>query len=167
LIAVTALVAALGSLALATAQPAAAKTPCWKQVINDWEGNERIDGTYAQHCYREAIAHVPLDLRAYSSIVDDITAASRQVLRTTQSVHRGGSTNPPASPPAARKSAAARKADQPNRGLFKVAFDKLGPRNADSVPLPLLILGGLALILVAAGAAGLISRRLRSRRVAP
>lgn len=157
------LAAALGALALSVAQPAAASTPCWKQVINDWVDNGRIEGSYAQHCYREAIPHVPADLATYSSIIDDINAASRRALRTPQ-VH--GSSGGSASTPAERKRAAARKASQPDQGLFKVAFNKLGPRNADSVPLPLLILGGLALLLIAAGAAGLLSRRLRSRRLA-
>ena len=44
--AVAVLVAALAALALGVAaQPAAAKTPCWKQVIDDWhDHNGRITG---------------------------------------------------------------------------------------------------------------------------
>jgi len=142
------------------APPAAAKTPCWQQVINDWVADERIDGHYAQHCYREAIAHVPEDLRDYSNIVADITAASREVVRTPQA---RGAAPPPAASPRAKTSA--RKAAEPDRGLFKVAFDKIGPRNADSVPIPLLILAGLALLMIAGGAVGLITHRLRERRI--
>ena len=41
------------------------------------------------------------------------------------------------------------------------AVDTAGP---SSVPLPLLILGGLALLLLAAGAVGYLSRRAQSRR---
>ena len=59
----------------------------------------------------------------------------------------------------------AQKANEPRPALFKEAFNKIGPRNADSVPLPLLILGGLSVLLIAAGAGGLVSRRLRTRRV--
>ncbi|HEX9350175.1 MAG TPA: hypothetical protein VF877_02760 [Gaiellaceae bacterium] len=59
----------------------------------------------------------------------------------------------------------AAKAD-PHRKLFTEAFNKVGPRNADSIPLPLIILAGLALILITAGGAGLVSRRLRARKVA-
>ncbi len=40
----------------------------------------------------------------------------------------------------------------------------VGSDNASSIPVPLLILGGLALLLVAAGAAGLIAKRVQSRR---
>jgi hypothetical protein len=144
-------------LALATASPAVAQTPCWRTIINDWADNDQIDGVYPQHCYREAIAHVPEDLKAYSSIVDDISSARQQAARAparTLAVNKSAKNS-------ARRSA---KAD-PNRGLFKVAFDKLGPRNADSVPLPLLILAGLALMLIAAGAAGLVTRRVQSRKV--
>jgi hypothetical protein len=96
---------------------------------------------YALHCYNDAIAHVPEDLRVYSSIVDDIAAARLQRVRVP-SAHNGVSQN--------------QKTSSPNQALFKEAFNKIGPRNADSVPLPLLILG--------AGGAGLISRRLRTRR---
>ena len=58
--------------------------------------------------------------------------------------------------------AQAERRHDPDAGLFTQGFDKLGPNNADSMPLPLLILGGLALLLVAAGAAGLVTRRFRA-----
>ena len=149
------------------APPAAAKTPCWRQVINDWVDNEQIDDTYPLHCYGDAIKHIPLDLRQYSSIVEDIQAARQQLVRSREKVrvtssvkprNTGGASNPLRNPRAA-------KAAEPRRGLFSATFDKVGPRNADSVPLPLLILAGLALLLIAAGAAGLVARRLRARKV--
>ena len=154
----------LAAVALASAHPAqAAKPACWKQVISDWIDNERIDKVYPLHCYNEAIAHVPEDLRVYSSIVSDISAARQHVLRTPRlrqmAAHeqRSGKTQ---TPPVTN-------ASQPSQALFKEAFNKIGPRNADSVPLPLLILGGLSLMMIAAGAAGLVSRRLRTRRAGP
>ena len=39
--------------------------------------------------------------------------------------------------------------------------------SADSVPIPLLVLAGLALLLVAAGSAGYAIRRYQARRVPP
>ena len=125
-------------------------------MINDWADNDRIDGAYPQHCYRDAIAHVPEDLKAYSSIVDDISSARQQAAR--------GPSRRLAINKDSKDAARSAKADPP-RGLFKVAFDKLGPRNADSVPLPLIILAGLAMLLIAAGGAGLVSRRLRARKL--
>ena len=167
------LVAALAVLALGVAaQPAAAKTPCWKQVIDDWhDHNGRITQTYALHCYREAIAHVPEDLRVYTGIVEDIQSARQQASRVTRSLTAvnpnakqngtGSGSGTSSETDAAKK----RAASEPHRAVFKQAFDKLGSRNADTVPLPLLILAGLSLMLIAAGGAGLVSRRLRSRKV--
>jgi hypothetical protein len=152
------LVAALASLALGVAaRPAAAKTPCWRQVIDDWVDNDRIDATYPLHCYHEAIAHVPEDLRVYSGIVDDITSARQQVIRNGN-VRGLSGVKPPSN-------STKRTAGTPAHGLYNQALDKLGSRNVDTVPLPLLILAGLSLLLIAAGAAGLVSRRLRARKV--
>src|SRR5213080_2983181 len=74
---------------------AAASTPCWKKVLNDWS-NGRTIGSYPLHCYRDAIRHLPEDLRDYSSASDDITAAmqaqiAKRGTRSPQSV--GGSSS--------------------------------------------------------------------------
>ena len=45
------------------------------------------------------------------------------------------------------------------KGVAK-ALDDLNPGDADSFPLPLLILGALAILLVAAGIVGMIWRRM-------
>lgn len=150
------LVAVLGALALAFgAPPAAAKSPCWRQIQDEWVDTGRISPTYPLHCYREAIAHVPEDLLQYSSFEEDALAArqlaSRRDDRTTQSRKSGQG-----------QSEAAER--DPDRALFTKGFDKLGPDNADSMPLPLLILAGLSLALITAGAAGLVAKRLRGRR---
>ena len=55
-------------------------------MINDWVKNDRVPATYPLHCYREAIAHVPNDLRQYSSIEEDILAARQQAARAQQSL---------------------------------------------------------------------------------
>jgi hypothetical protein len=148
------LVAALAALALGVAAPpAAAQTPCGRQIIEDWVADNQIDQKYPLHCYHEALAAVPEDLSVYTGIDDDIIAARKQAarnVRTTQS----------ANPPPASSS----KAGTPDRALFARGFDKLGARNVDTVPLPLLILAALSLLLVAAGAAGLVARRMRSTR---
>ena len=90
------LVAALSALALgAAAPPAAAKTPCSRQIIEQWVDFHRIDSTYALHCYREAIAAVPEDLRVYTGIVEDIQRARQQASRVTRSLT---AVNPSANP---------------------------------------------------------------------
>ena len=167
------LVAALAVLALGVAaEPAVAKTPCWKQVIDDWhDHNGRITGTYELHCYREAIAHVPEDLRVYTGIVEDIQSARQQASRVTRSLavvkpsSNQNGTGSGSGTSSETETAKKQAASEPHRAVFKQAFDKLGSRDADTVPLPLLILAALSLLLIAAGGAGLVTRRVRSRKV--
>jgi hypothetical protein len=150
------LVAAFGVLALSVgAATASAKTPCWRQIQNEWVNNQRIATTYPLHCYREAIAHVPEDLRQYSSIEEDILAARQLAARLGRTLQ--GRQSPQPSSTGAQ--------NDPDQTLFTKGFDKLGPDNADSIPLPLLILAGLSLLLIAAGAAGLVTRHFRARKV--
>jgi hypothetical protein len=150
------LVAAFGVLALSVgAAAASAKTPCWRQIQNEWVNKQRIATTYPLHCYREAIAHVPEDLRQYSSIEEDILAARQLAARLGRTLQ--GRQSPQPSSRGAQ--------NDPDQTLFTKGFDKLGPDNADSIPLPLLILAGLSLLLIAAGAAGLVTRRVRARKV--
>jgi hypothetical protein len=184
-VAKTFLVAALLAVALlaAAARPAAAATPCWKALLNDWYDG-RIDQTYASHCYTEAIHHLPSDVQTYSSAREDILRAlqsaksrARKLGKTvgpntligpaSRSGGGGGTTttggggsggsggNGPAGTDANR-----------HKGLSKVA-DKLNPGSASSLPVPLLVLGGLALLLVAAGGAGLAFKRFQTRRPGP
>ncbi|MEK6274658.1 MAG: hypothetical protein AABM30_04900 [Actinomycetota bacterium] len=146
------LVAALAALALGAATPqAAAKPSCGRQIIDDWVDDNRIDGTYPLHCYGEATAAVPEDLAVYTGILEDIASARQRASRL-----RRLTVNP---------TPTTRTASTPSRGVFKQALDKLGSRNVDTVPLPLLILAALSLLLIGAGAAGLVSRRLRARKV--
>ena len=144
-------------------------------MINDWVDNGLIDRTYPLHCYNEAVGHVNEDLRAYSDIVRDIMNARQARLRAqnpnlrtlqshdSSSTQGGGNAqdNNPNDP-----GTGSTAAKQPDPSLFEAGFNKLGPENSDSLPLPLLILAGLALLLIAAGAAGIVSRRLRARKTA-
>ena len=149
-------------------QPAAAKTPCWKKVVQDWYDNNRIDRVYPPHCYSEALKRLPNDVRTYSSFEEDVKNARQEAVRV-RALHTGrpggGSPRSAQSAGGTSPKSAGKAAAKPDRNLFKAAFDKLSPRNADSVPLPLLILAGLALLLFAAGASGLVARRLKARRL--
>jgi hypothetical protein len=146
--------ALLAATLVAGVAPAAAETPCWKKVVQDWYADGRIDGAYSAACLSEARRRIPEDLLVYSSF-DDQARQARQESGRRLAAAGSGSTARPRGP---------QVADEPSRGLFKVALDKTSPRNADSVPLPLLILGGMAMLLIAAGAAGLVARRVRARR---
>ncbi len=152
---------------------AAAKAPCWKVLINDWYDG-RIDKTYDPQCYRDAIKHLPPDVEVYSNAKDDLKRALQNVLAgkpPNQGVGGGGSSSGTGKPTKTATSANPGKggADTIGRdttagGPANNAIRGLGPKNADSVPIPLLVLGGLALLLVAAGGAGLIAKRLQTRR---
>lgn len=150
------------------AKPAAAKTPCWKQVVQDWFEDSTIDRTYPRHCYSDALNNVPNDVKDYSSFEEDIRSALQRVsrARTLANTGSGGSTQP--EKPTRRPGSANEVVQaEPEPEYFKQAFDKLGPREADSMPVPLMIMAGLALLLVAAGAAGLVTRHFRARRAGP
>jgi hypothetical protein len=134
---------------------AAAKTPCWEQVLNDWS-NGRAIGSYPLHCYREAIRNLPEDLRDYSSAADDILAALQSQIshRDTRQLQAHGRADSSVSA-------------HPSRSAYRRAIDNLGTSNADSLPMPLLVLASLggALLLAAAGMSA--TKRIRGRRGPP
>jgi hypothetical protein len=160
----------LGSIALGAASAAGAATPCWRQVVNDWYRNNRVDGTYPIHCYSEAIANLPEDVKGYSNAPDDIRKAMLLAIRGDSS---GGGNGPgdggtaPTGFGGVGTGFQAAPATDKNKGFLGNFFDTFGPKNASSIPLPLIILAAVALLLLAAGAASFIARRIQSRRIEP
>jgi len=141
----TLLPAALAVAALAVAAgPAAAATPCWTTLVNDWYDG-RIDRVYEVKCYREALKHLPTDVETYSSAREDIDRALAAVIAGGKGPGDSG-----------RK---------PGGGPVGGALDDIGPKDADSVPIPLIVLAGIAVLLLALGSAGLVTRRLQARRI--
>jgi len=69
---------------LAIASTGSAAVACRDRVIADWSDNGRVDKTYPLACYRDAVTHLPEDLRTYSSAPDDI----RQALTEQRSLER-------------------------------------------------------------------------------
>ena len=142
---------------------AAAGTPCWKKVLNDWS-NGRAIKVYPLHCYRDAIRNLPEDLRDYSSAADDIQAAlqaqiAKRTGRQLQSNGGGNSTS-------ARKGGknAESLSGGPPRSAYRQAIDHLGTSNADSLPIPLLVLASLGGFLLALAAAMTTAKRVRALR---
>jgi hypothetical protein len=138
------------------------KMACWKKLLNDWYPDARIDGNYPVSCYRQAIAYLPEDLKEYGEARNDITRALLSFLAG------GGKGGPPIGPnsiiPGAGRSLQGHKKDE---GFFARLANKLGPGNATSIPLPLLILAGLGLLLIAAAGASFAARRIQARRLRP
>jgi hypothetical protein len=166
-----ALLALLAGLMAATASPAAAATPCWKRVINQWLNNQPINTHYKPQCYQQALKHVPEDLRDYSDITDAISIALQNALRGDKSGGASGGGGTQSSGGTSSNGNGTSNADSkprrlqsvPDRSYYRRAIDNLGTTSADSLPIPLLVLAGLgtALLLSAAGLAA--HKRLKAR----
>jgi hypothetical protein len=166
--------------AVVHASPAVAATPCWKALLNDWYDG-RIDHTYAVHCYQEALHHLPADVQTYSSAHDDILRALQSAIAKEKKAGETVQPNSPVAPQTATTTTTGTTEQssttttttvavvvgrKPDKGLGGVA-EQLNPSSSTSLPLPLLVLGGLAILLVAAGAAGLAAKRIQARKQAP
>ncbi len=173
---------ALALLALVAVGPATAAESCGKKVVDDWYADGRVDGTYPPHCYDDAIEILPRDIKEYSSAPDDIERALQNRLNdkpappATTDPSPGGGETPTPTPPVTSPPTSTiddegddeSPGDSPPSGTNG---PEVGPpldtADADAVPIPLLVLGGLALLLVAAGSAGYLTRRLQARRMPP
>ncbi|HEY6055375.1 MAG TPA: hypothetical protein VIU86_15700 [Gaiellaceae bacterium] len=177
-----ALLASLGLLVLTAASvPAASATtsaakaaPCWKKLITDWYDG-RIDHSYPVHCYRDALKHLPQDVRTYSDAYDVISRALASATRGKKHVDQNALIPPPGPNDGGKGgggsgqsggggSAGTGSSGGGDSGFLNQAVGKLGSNRADTVPVPLLVLAGLAVLLVAAGGAGLLARRVQTRR---
>jgi hypothetical protein len=166
-------VALIGVFAFSMPATAMAAKPCWKQIVDDWYDNERIDGSYSQKCYAQAEKNIPQDLRDYSDLPAEIARARQRELRGQQSdpgrSDRVVQNVKKAGPVDARndnddENGGGTTSSPSTGGPIGDFLDAAGPSSADSPPIPLLVLAGLALLLVAAGAAGVLTRRLQARR---
>jgi hypothetical protein len=162
------MLAAFVSVLVATA-PASAAPSCGRQVIDDWYDDGRVDGTYALHCYDDAIEILPRDVRDYSSAKEDIERALQAKLRNQPAPAATTDPSPDDDPGTTTSTTPTSPGDDDppaNDGGETTATPPVG-ESASSVPVPLLILAGLAILLVAGGSAGYVIRRIQSRRLPP
>ena len=136
LVTTLALCSTLGSLAAATAS--AAGSGCGRAVLADWMDG-RIEGSYAPHCYGDAIDALPEDVRAYTTAEGDIARALQARMRAVRPEPRSAAPAP---------------------------VDDGGATAATSLPLPLLAAAALTVLLGVAGLAAVVGRRLRRIRLA-
>jgi hypothetical protein len=162
--------AAVAALSAPSTAEAAQAKPCWKRLIDDWVDNGRFDHFYSANCIAEARQHLPEDIRAYSDIEEKMDAMRQEAVRRVQSVSppTSGQSDPPSQPPVRSQTGepvpqATPGHDPRDPGPIVQALNK-DTTNADSIPLPLILLAGLALLLMAAGASGIIHRKLQARR---
>lgn len=179
--------------AATTAPMGATGKKCWSDLIKDWYDG-RIDRTYPVHCYRDALKHLPTDVRSYSDAYDVISRALADVTRSKKRVtantpvpppgdsgsppssggtDSGGSSSGPKTPPPAGGTGTGPAPPGPSPRGGTAAGGPIGgvlntgDQGASGVPIPLIVLGAVAFLLVAAGAAGLVTRRLQARRGRP
>ena len=157
----------------ATSVPAvSAAVPCRDRIYNDWYPDGKIKTTYPIACYRDAIKHVRSDARTYSSLVDDIRSAMQGALARLNGhtvpaeIGKGG--HAPPTPSSALHSSKSQKpphdpsSSQPVSNTLPTSTVAIGKTDGGGgIPVPLLVLGGLALLLAAVGAAGVVARRRR------
>jgi hypothetical protein len=159
LIVLVAAVASAGAVGVGTAQA----STCSKALIRDWYVDGRVDKTYPVHCYREALKDIPEDQIIYGTLRDDLTRALQSVIRRHDGDVGPNTPVPGAGGPGGNGTGGGGRHDE---GFFHWLARAVGPNTADSVPIPLLVLGGLAIALVAAAGISFFARRLQARRAA-
>jgi hypothetical protein len=162
------------ALALLTAGPASAATPCWKVVVSDWFADGRIDNTYPLHCYGDALRNLPEDVRAYADASDEISRALQDAIRHDRAdLNQREATAAPGhhdrggGPTAFGGGGGGGGGGEPPKGFLSRWIDWAGPKNAGSIPLPLLVLAGIAVLLLGAATASFVTGRIQARRVVP
>jgi hypothetical protein len=149
-------------LAVALPGPATAATsPCRNKIFNDWYPDGKIASTYPVACYRDALQNMPPDAKIYSSLGDDVRAAMRAAMRRAQGL------SAPLQVGHGPKAPGARNLKSSLVSVHNTAHDPASTgvvATATGAPLPILVLGGIALALVAAGAIGVGVRHARGRR---
>jgi hypothetical protein len=140
---IAALVAALLCALVAATSASAASPPCADAILAEWLETNEVESVYPLDCYQAAIDAIPQDLEDYTNAADVIArafqrAAGRRLERTPQ-----GPVEPPSEPAAA---------------------PAVDTSSTTSIPIPLLVLGGMSLALLVSGGVGYVSRRRRDGR---
>jgi cobalamin biosynthesis Mg chelatase CobN len=176
----------LALVATAVLLPGTAKAsvPCRDRIYNDWYKDGKIASTYPLACYRDAIKHVPRDADIYSSLKDDIRSAlqlaeeraqgkrvptsvghglptqSSSDVKDASVVKRSPAKSSTSKTPKTRTPTHTVPASRPTTTLASAA-PASATNSSSGLPVPILILGGLALVLAATGAIGAGVRHFR------
>jgi hypothetical protein len=156
------LLTALAALAVALPASAHAAVPCRDRIYNEWYATGKISTTYPLSCYHDALKNIPSDAQVYSNLSGDIKAALQAAIERLK--------NPSRVPPTVGhglslpgtfglKGAHATKRDGLAAGTVAAPASS-GPAG---LPTPILILGGIALALAAAGLFGTGWRYVKRR----
>ena len=171
-----------GALSLSATAFAAS---CGKQVVNDWYDNGRVDRIYPLSCYREAIRILPTDVIDYSNAKEEIGRALAYAKQGKDDP--GGKPGVAATTPTTPDTAPEQTAPDPTTpepttpteptpsgtspdpvttdvDTVVDAGGEVDTSGPSSVPIPLIVLAGLAILLLAAGSAGYLARRANDRK---
>jgi hypothetical protein len=158
----------LGSLLVVSlpGPASAAGVPCREKISQDWLVDGKIASTYPLSCYRDALKHMNADASIYSSLGDDIRAAMRAATRRTQGLSSPAQVGKGFKPLSNVKASIVVNPTAPHDPTSSnaVATPAAAGTGSGGAPLPLLVLGGVALALVAAGAIGAGVRHARGPR---
>ena len=155
---------------------------CGRQIIDDWFKDGRVDKIYALHCYEDAIEQLPNDVRTYSDAPQANQARAAAGAREGRAGRHVADGDDPGRDDADRGDPGRPDHDRPRRRRRRPTRHRPRPAptvaearpggealddssSASSVPIPLLVLAGLALLLLAAGGAGYLNRRMQARRI--
>jgi hypothetical protein len=164
---VVAIVLAL-TVAATTVSAADAKTPCRNLIYNDWYQDGQIASTYPISCYRDALRHLGTGDQVYTSLEDDIRAAMQAALARQHGKKVADQVGHKFATPVLVESHVKDEHPDPTDPVTSSKSRKLtsapvevASQSKSGVPAPLLVLGGLALVLLAAGGVGTYVRRRR------
>jgi cobalamin biosynthesis Mg chelatase CobN len=163
------------------------KPSCGKEVVADWYDDGRVGKIYPLHCYTDAIASLPSDVRDYSSAKEEISRALAYAKLGKPDPGKKGSSNPSGGGATGGGGSSTGKTStsKTSTGKSSIGTRRSGAIEGDtlpidtgavdtaaatptdtsgpsSVPIPLIVLGSLAVILLAAGSAGYLRRRATS-----
>jgi hypothetical protein len=157
---------AIAAVVLATAGTpnAHAQVSCWQRVIADWSAG-RLGPGYLVSCYQSALAHLPDDVRTYSSAPDDIRRAMLGAVEARARHAAVAST--PRRAAAVRRPAAVSPARAPRTEAEVAAPSVVAETGARSggrsmTTVPAVLVAGALVLWLAAGWAHLARRRRRA-----
>jgi cobalamin biosynthesis Mg chelatase CobN len=170
-----------GAIVLSALLPSSSKAaaPCRDRIYNDWYRHGKIASTYPLGCYRDALKHVPSDAAIYSSLKDDIRSALQAAIERSHGkkvpteVGRGlvtpisSEVKSTSVVKTSKKKSTTTTPDAPsstvpvNQTQTIHAASAASSSGSSGLPLPIIVLGSLALLLAGVGAVGAGVRHFR------
>jgi hypothetical protein len=184
------LLLAVGGQAASAVAASAADPPCWKRLLTDWYDGSidktypipcyrqavnqlPTDAQLYTSAKDDILRAMSSAIAAQNAVTTPTTTAQATTAATTTAATTTTATEPPVTTAPVTTEATTTNTEvvtpvttttsspgRPKPKGIAHALDKLNPGEADAFPLPLLILGALAILLVGAGVVGMIWRRM-------